>query len=281
MVELGKYYTSLAELKEPYCILHFKAETNFKACIIASFSKAIDLGVSLFKETDEDESYFKTSCLRGLCEEIIELLYIEKMLAPNQNEIIMALVAINLAKDLSAQEQFFKRNHPIQPILGSSVWTDKQKPTDEIKAILNSKGIKGEKLPPVEQMAQKVNLSELYSYMYRATSNFVHFNPNHLIRMGWGKDMKEARFSITHFYYYYLSFNRFYMSYLTILLCKTFKDQLGLNGEILNVITQMETDLNSRKYWPEIVTFEEMNLKRPAEFTEPRRILPPKKKGQK
>src|SRR5258705_9550553 len=217
MIELKSLHRKISKLKEPYCKVHFRNETFFKSCLVASFSKAADLGDSLFREHDEENAYFKTASLRGVCEEIIVLLYIDNILHPNQNEIIKHFVSLNLAKDLKSQEDFFNANHPMQPILDSKLYSDKQASQNAIKLILNQMGIKGDKLPPVEQMAQKVNLSELYSYLYRATSNFVHFNPGHLIRMGWGKNMKEATFKVSHFFKYYSMFNRFYISYLIVI----------------------------------------------------------------
>jgi hypothetical protein len=266
MLELQKYFKDLSDLKEPYIKLRFNNNTGFKSCVVASFSKAIDLGVSLFKTTDEEEAYFKTASLRGICEEIIVLLYIDTILKPDQNKVILHLLSINLAKDLKSQEDFFLTNHAIQSVLTSSFYSDTQTPQNAIVSILSQKGINGHKLPPVEQMAMKVNLSELYSYMYRATSNFVHFNPGHLIRMGWGKTMKEATFKTSHFYRYYLMFNRFYISYLIIILCKAFKERLKLKGEIWKVIKRLEKELDTYLTWPEIVTFEEMNIKRPSEI---------------
>jgi hypothetical protein len=266
MTEFQRLYKNLSQLKEPYCKVNFRKNVAFKACVVASFSKAVDLGVSLFKEADKEDAYFKTASLRGLCEEIIVLLYIDNMLKPHQNDIVMNLVALNLAKDLKSQEDFFSDNHPEQYVLDSKFYSDLDTPKDKIKTIINSKGINGNKLPPVEQMAEKVNLSELYSYMYRATSNFVHFNPAHLIRMGWGKKPGESTFKASHFYEYYLWFNRFYISYLLTVFCKVFKEKLKLKGDIWKVLKKIEKELQTYLTWPEIVTFEEMNLKRPSEI---------------
>jgi len=266
MIKLSLYHSKLYTLKDLYCTVHFKKSTYFKSCIIASFSKSVELGFSLFKENDEEDAYFKTASLRGVCEEIIVLLYIQKMLHPKQNDVISHLLAMGIVKDLKSQEEFFKINRPKQPILDTRIYSDKKSAQDALRLILSQKGINGDKLPPVEQMAQKVNLSELYAYMYRATSNFVHFNPGHLMRMGWGKNMSEATFSASNFYKYYSNFNRFYISYLLVVFCKVFKTELKLKGEIWKVIKSMENELNKYLTWPEIVTFEEMNLRRPSEI---------------
>jgi len=61
-------------------------------------------------------------------------------------------------------------------------------------------------------------------------------------------------------------FNRFYISYLTIIFCKTFKEKLKLKGDIWIVIKKLEKELDTYLTWPEIVTFEEMNIKRPSEI---------------
>jgi Family of unknown function (DUF5677) len=40
--------------------------------------------------------------------------------------------------------------------------------------------------PTIKDMALEVGLTFTYDYIYFVSSNFVHFNPQGLLRMGWG-----------------------------------------------------------------------------------------------
>src|SRR5690348_2019081 len=108
-------------------------------------------------------------------------------------------------------------------------------------------------------MADKSGLSELYDYIYHATSIFVHFNPHVLLRMGWG-DLPEITFSTRHFNAYYRHFACFYGAYLFKELC-AWMISIGLLDKAVETSLQKIVDLLGKETrWPEIVTFEEMNI---------------------
>ncbi len=267
MIRLKKHIDQLDKLQGPIVTGKFSSRTVFKCALIASFSKAINLAVAIFRKDHDIESYYKTPNLRGLCEEIIVLKFLHSELYPLHNRMVQLITHRELKKDLEAQRGFFDNNRPFQPTLGPDNISHHGPVKDEIKGILEKNGIKGHKLPPVEQMARKIGLEPLYNYMYRATSNFVHFNPGNLLRTGWGDlETMEFEFKPENFNIYYDQFNKCYVTYLIVILSKQFKRQLGIKGQMWKVIKEMESDLDKYLTWPEIVTFEEMNVKRPSEF---------------
>lgn len=119
--------------------------------------------------------------------------------------------------------------------------------------------------PSVSQMAKACGLDEVYDYLYAATSRTVHFSPSVLFRMGWGSEQPDRpyTFSISHFSSYYDSFNVFYGSYLFVLLGDTIKSHCQFSDNSHEIIEKIKKELNEWLRWPEVVTFEEMNMPKP------------------
>ena len=135
------------------------------------------------------------------------------------------------------------------------------KSQSKLQNIVNSQGKKSGKqsLPSARFMANKSGLSQLYDYIYHAMSIFVRFNPHILLRMGWG-DLPEITFSTRHFNAYYRHFACFYGAYLFKELC-TWMISIDLLDKAVGTDLQKIVDLLEKETrWPEIVTFEEMNI---------------------
>ena len=110
-------------------------------------------------------------------------------------------------------------------------------------------------------MATDAALVELYEYLYSATSDMVHFSPHNLLRSGWSKkETPYHHFDIQNFHKYYNLFNHFYGSYLFVLFSKTFKKELWIKKTANTIIKKIEEDILGIARWPELVTFEEMNV---------------------
>lgn len=113
-------------------------------------------------------------------------------------------------------------------------------------------------------MAIDSKLKSLYDYLYHATSKTVHFSPNILLRTGWYKSLNDPIvFSVKNFNNYYDTFNSFYGSYLFVQFCTSFKKALKLDVKFLSIVKSIKITLDDFNYFPELVTFEELNLKRP------------------
>lgn len=114
-------------------------------------------------------------------------------------------------------------------------------------------------------MARQTNVEDLYRFLYHATSEWVHFSPRLLMRMGWGEDREVGatfRFSTTHFDDYYRQFNQTYSAYLLVRLVESFSAELEIT-EVDDIISRLKAALEDELRWPELVTYEEMNVDPP------------------
>ena len=118
-------------------------------------------------------------------------------------------------------------------------------------------------------MAKATNLHDLYNYLYSATSKWVHFSPQILLRMGWGGepgdvgDHTEWVFSTRHFSLYYAEFNRIYS---LLLLLRLFRGPAAslLPDDAAELIDTLDGFLDEPLRWPEAVTYEELNVDGPS-----------------
>jgi hypothetical protein len=125
-------------------------------------------------------------------------------------------------------------------------------------------------------MAELGGHKELYEYMYRATSSWVHFSPNILLRLGWTNGPTERAlysetiysFTTKHFSGYYEAFNRHYSVYLLGLLIEKFITSFRAHDrqKVLALRRELSRQQDLDLRWPEVVTPEEMNLKPPSQI---------------
>jgi hypothetical protein len=215
---------------------------------------------------ERESSFFMLGALRGICEDIITLKFLLQLPKPQRHETVQLLTALALNQSLNSQLKFFEEIRPAQPVLGkqsSSVQIKNLK--DQLNSIGTNSGIwrTDGKLPPTEQMARAVGLASLYEYLYRSTSEVVHFNPRVALRHGWGKSATDVKFSTKHFYEYYELFGSFYSVYLFVEFCQALGDQLDLSKRFRENLTELKKNMQALLRWPEIITYEEMNLKNP------------------
>jgi Family of unknown function (DUF5677) len=242
----------------------------FLGVLKSSFVKAYDFAryANRFKLSQANESsFFMTAGLRGICEDIIALRFIEHLPTEFRQQIVILELGVCSRKAIEAQMKFFEKERPFQPILryktpGSASKDQKDKYT-EIGTKVGLKSIK-EKLPPVEQMAQKVGLKDIYEYFYRVTSETVHFNVHVALRNGWGPIPSSVRFGTKQFCRYYLLVNQVYGVFLFCLMCETFQASLGLSQRFMQGVARVRKHIDEILRWPEPVTFEEMNIAEPS-----------------
>jgi hypothetical protein len=240
----------------------------YDAVLKSAFVKAFEFAhyansVTLTKA--DESSFFMTAGLRGICEDIITLKFINQFDPPIRREIILMEMVSTVSKASEAQNRFFKKIRPFQPLVTFAPDPAKtQERRDRYRAIGLQTGLKmiQEKLPPVEQMAMNVGMAEVYDFFYRISSETVHFNVRVALRNGWGLlDMIE--FGTKKFCKYYLEANQVYGIYLFSLLCETFHSQLGLDDKFMERLKRISLKLSRELRWPEPVTFEEMNARLP------------------
>jgi hypothetical protein len=233
--------------------------------VVASLAKNFEfnLYVTNQNQTVNSNSFFLQSTLRGLCEDVIVLKYlIEKIDNEDSEELITKWNRQETYENIEKQKRFFRNNGSYQPILPNR--KDRPKLNPPKKDLKKKYHWKKEK-PSVSEMAKACGLDEVYDYLYAATSRTVHFSPSVLFRMGWGPEKPDQpyTFSTAHFDGYYDSFNVFYGSYLFILLYETIKSYFQISKDFSDTIESIKNELNEWLRWPEIITFEEMNIPKP------------------
>ena len=239
--------------------------------IQASTSKCVEFNIEANRVKSRTKSTFNlVSNLRGICEDLIYLTFLSKMEKQSSKRLIKLLIQRNIDKALAAQNNFFEMNNPYQPVLGNNISRQETKRL-VVKSEKNFrefwKSMKCSRLggPTYRDMAKVVGLISTYEFIYYAASNFVHFNPQSLLRTGWEDDGLEGcvfTFSTRNMSGYYQSFSSFYAALLFI----GYEASFGSNyfSNVLDVeIARLIQLIKEVHRWPEIITFEEMNVKPP------------------
>lgn len=212
---------------------------------------------------DNEIAFFMMPFLRGVCEDYIVLKFFHSKLGIDVDEAIRIKLEEDLYRSAISQWDFFEANRPDQKLYYKEDFrSEEQKAKDQLKNFLRNRNIQTQgrsSLPSVRKMADESNLLELYDYVYHATSSLVHFNPRVLLRMGWG-DLPNITLSVKNFGKYYKHFTCFYGAYMFLQLCEWSVD-LGIVEKTvapkLDIIAKLIQD---EPHWPELVTFEEMNI---------------------
>lgn len=215
--------------------------------------------------------FYLTATLRGICEDLIVLSFLGTLSSGDCDTAIRLLSRKDLVEAVGTQSAFFKEERPWQPVLvepSASFDTGE----NELRGLAASLGWKGRQAwPSVWYMAKATSLTPLYSYLYSATSRWVHFSPQILMRMGWGNspdkpsDQTRWHFTTKNFSRYYTEFNRVYSAYLFLRLLRGPARELR-DSTADALLDSLEGDLSEVIRWPELVTYEEMNLKGPSQI---------------
>ena len=250
-----------------YTKIEFGQETYYQCTLRASFSKLIEFTNYLYEKDKDKFGFFLTPVLRGICEDLIAHKFIKSELQEVKNDLTWLIAQLNLFENIKSQDDFFTSKRDYQPVIRQDEYSQILVLKEQIKKLLNDNGINGNKMPPIAQQAEKVGFKEVYNFLYRATSNFVHYNPHVLLRFGWKYDKSDLfDYSIKNFDDYYYYFTCQYSIYLLCLFCNEFKADLSLSDELMSEIESIENEFNELLTWYELVTFEELNQKRPPEW---------------
>ncbi|MBI1766826.1 MAG: hypothetical protein HYR67_00450 [Bacteroidetes bacterium] len=269
------------KLKEVFIEIdeHYKSviigdfDTDKFLCVIrAAFAKNYEFNLLCNNLTNSEDSFFLMPSLRGICEDLITIKYLKEHINVDWDKLITLLTTKSTFEGTIVQKAFFDHYKPEQIILQ---FKDAEKElasmTDQIKTIFQKNGLKGDKeFPSVSHMATDAKLIKLYDYLYYATSKTVHFEPGMLLRLGWAKDMTSTifTFSTKNFNKYYFDFCSYYSAFLFVEFYKAFKKDLGLDTKIKGQIKKIQEILDDQLRMPEIVTFEECNVKPPSIITQ-------------
>jgi len=263
------YYEKLQELYNQIDVselqtIDVNSSSIFEGLLRVAFCKCIQLNQMIHESINNDNSFLYLPNIRGICEEIIVLKFIDDLISDSDKDILLlSMSKLTIAKELREQELFIRKYRPAQPVLKEDFANNFK--GEEISEVLNRNGINGNKMPPTAQMADRIGLKELYDYLYRGSCSFVHFNPRIMQRTIWAEknSTKVYKTSITNFHKYYFSFSSFYCSYLLVLLYKYFGHYFHLSTEHVKIFVEIKEFIRRTRHYPELVTFEEVDLKRP------------------
>ncbi len=268
--ELKPYYIQIHNLLGDYNnIVYFVDQSDkpiFESVLKAAFAKCIEFNYYILNK-DRSGSYFLLSSLRSITEEIIALKFISTKFEGDVDILVSEYSNKNCFDLIKSQAQFFKEIESSQPIMNERLVPNTLSSASEnLKNLWKNEGLKGDKdWPTTSHMATDSKLIKLYDYLYAATSSHVHFNPHSLMRMGWTDDMnanpQEHTFSTNNFDRYYEDFNIYYGSFLFLEMVISFKQKLELKSNFIQWIEKVELILKSVNRIPELVTFEEFNIK--------------------
>lgn len=275
MREFQKIFTDL--IKELHDSIHehniLKPRKNnyYNIVVQASYVKQLEYLYQISLKENKSNIFFFMPVMRGACEDLIALKYIDKTFQLDKNEIVNLLMNQENYAKLKAQNHFFDKYKSEQTVLTHKIYPSYKPIRNKISELLEKNGIKNNKLPPVESMAKEVDLIDIYNYLYIAATDLVHFRVGPLLKMGWSatkNDKKTFKFSTKNFNNYYFNFLAFYSTFLFVEYCKTFKKVINLKNRKWRIIKELEELLLTSYDYPEFVTFEELNLKRPSRIIE-------------
>src|SRR4051812_7124037 len=196
----------------------------------AAFAKCLDFNEAVnASDVRRSDAFFYVGSLRGICEDLIVLRFFANIDDVLRQEYLQALTSKNISEAIGAQAKFFKLNNPLQPLFGApfTMGVDKadnyEKFEKAIKATTAERRVYYNRVakslglpnPTILEMAKSVGLVATYDFVYFLASNFVHFNPASLMKLGWtNQTNKNFEFSVAHMSGYYGSTAIFYAAIL-------------------------------------------------------------------
>lgn len=254
--------------------VHKSSKENKKISICkAALTKSFEF-VQLSVSNSDKNEFFYLSSLRGICEELIALTYInEKLTIKEIEDLVEFKYVYEQEKDLLKQFDFFFKYKTIQPIVPPKTTKIEDELFDrirkdekgyEVKKIAQEKGIKT--LPKTWLMAKETGYTDLYQFLYSITSASVHFRIDNFQKIGWGELDKYKRIENVIYSTQHEEVNRFckefnicYGILLFAELSAQLKSVLNLNDEYLKLLDKL-IELIKNNRWPEFITRQHMNL---------------------
>lgn len=241
----------------------------FDCCVRASVSKLFDFNKAIAKLASEEEpfpAYFLAGSLRGSCEDLIVLGYLQDVPNQQRDQILSTWTFHEMHTNVLTQTTFFKKNRPFQNILASSDRRSLEKHVAVVTPLWKALGfnLKPDAIAPsCWSLARKAGITEVYEFFYRFSCDMVHFNPAVLLRFGWAPEPCKPRFAAANFNLYYQSFGLIYGAYLWCLFLQLLRKNLRGTKESRAAEKELIKWLDRAERWPEMLTREEMNLPPP------------------
>ena len=249
----------------------FDGQNVFVACLVSSFVKSFEF-VGLTSRSVDDSALFLTASLRSIAEEIILLNHLSGFRHEKREFVLTRLMELEVTQNARHQNRFFRTFRPFQTVMPERI-NDEERLKKELTDFWQQNGWPKFQMwtstvtPPTSDIAAKSKprlLEVVYDFIYRLSSNSVHFRPGALLRMGWGPDMSHVTFSPKHMSRYYLSMCQVYGCYLFCLYFELFDEVLRPSQGESEAVVELRRYLLWLARWPEMVTFEEMNVPAPS-----------------
>ena len=256
--EFSRLSPLVSELEEKY----------FECLSVSAMAKCLDFNlIANDANVSALEPFFLVSNCRSISEELIYVAHLRSMERNEANKLSTAIASVMHRKSVLAQTRFFAINNSLQPTIGGLTPADKQErelfsAEEGLKKLWAHHGFGPAGRVSVRRLSRKVGLKTTYDYVYHLTSNYVHFNPSHLFKLGWGPLQGPFTFSVKHFNKYYLYLARFLGAILFLGYISLFSERLGPDT-LSKYQDEVTSKLESGVSWPEIITFEEMNREPP------------------
>jgi Family of unknown function (DUF5677) len=264
--QLARIYSSIAKDLDRTFIVPTLKRGLYRVCTKAALVKLVEMNQFLNKVRSVQAPFFYSACLRSSCEDLIALKYLKTHPAHERDSIVFLFLQIQAVQSVEAQTKFFQSHRCKQLILT-------ERPSESRKLLralgnamaeinIRVSNRNQQSLPKVIEMARTSDLETIYNFVYRGTSKVVHFNPHHLLRLGWNSDIRDRCFSIStrNFSNYYKRFSAFYASFLFVEFVDVFYSYLNLKKPIRGLAREIKCMLDKEPRWPELVTYEEMNI---------------------
>jgi hypothetical protein len=266
----SKHFKSLTTYMAKVAKGTLSRHRKFSLCVKASACKCFEFNLAVQNFAESKTAFFAMAPLRGICEDLIVLRYIGKMPSKDREGLIAALAGHEIGTRVKLQDTFFRTIRPQQPVLrhkdadaliasngaaARSIWQQHGWPNLDKGA-----------MPQIRQIAEKQGLHQLavlYDYLYRLTSAGVHFNVQSLLRSGWGSP-KNFVFSAKNFPRYFENYCALYGKFLFCLYFEFFGTVLRPTAKERAIVDKIRQDVLYTPRWPEMVTYEEMNVTPPT-----------------
>jgi len=270
--QLEDFIINLSKFSVPesdYCM--------FSSLVRSSLIKNYEFLKLAYKEDSFENYFFVTSFLRGIVEDIIVLESIHSLSFEKREKLLRNMQLLEVNERILKQWEFFQKYRPFQPVIDKAydfeevrmdvqtIWRENGWPKFDVKP----KSI----MPPVRGLAEKLApgiLDLLYEFIYRLSSGTVHFSPQTLLRMSWGnvdsRNNLSGTISVRHMQNYYKAFCQIYGLLLFSFYFEFFSEEIASTPIEQAIIIDIRKSILEEMRWPEMITFEEMNLPRPNAY---------------
>jgi len=265
IIGLESFVQELSKFSDSFSEFSF-----FQSLVRCSFIKNYEF-LKLVYVDKPDNYFFLTSSLRSIVEDIIVLESVHCFPSEKREKLLKGIQLLEVKERILKQWDFFQAYRPFQPVIDKGYSFDEAKSDVQSigkKNVWPNFGVRPKKLmPPTTDMAQKLApgiLYILYEFIYRLSSGTVHFSPQTLLRMSWGNVDKDnsisGTISVNHMNNYHKAFCQIYGTLLFSFFFEFFPDEIGVTSEQQTVLVKIRKALMDEMRWPEMITFEEMNI---------------------